>query len=159
MSEPTITDIQEVVFVGHLIRRAQQIHTAAWATEVSDKVTSPQAFVLRALERESDMDQRTLARVASLDRSTAAGVVERLIARGQIERTRDPLDRRRNVLRITPLGEQVLHELEPRTREMNVHLLELLPTAERAQFVRLLRDFIASAEGGAAQAAERDAAG
>ena len=41
---------------GHLIRRAQQVHTWLWNAEVSSEVTSPQFAVLYALRAEPDID-------------------------------------------------------------------------------------------------------
>jgi DNA-binding MarR family transcriptional regulator len=132
--------------VGHLIRRAQQIHTRRWGAEVSDEVTSPQIFILVALARTPDSDQRTLGEAVSLDRSTTADVVERMIRRGFIERSRDPSDHRRYLLRITPAGRELLAEIHQRTIAMNARLLGLLEPADRSEFIRLLRTFVAAAD-------------
>jgi DNA-binding MarR family transcriptional regulator len=132
--------------VGHLIRRAQQIHTRRWGAEVSDEVTSPQIFILVALARTPDTDQRTLGEAVSLDRSTTADVVERMIRRGFIERSRDPSDHRRYLLRITSAGKELLGEIHQRTIAMNARLLGLLEPADRAEFIRLLRTFVAAAD-------------
>jgi DNA-binding MarR family transcriptional regulator len=132
--------------VGHLIRRAQQIHTMLWNAEVSDEVTSPQILVLVALARDPGMDQRTLGASVSLDRSTTADVVDRLMKRGYLERTRDPGDRRRNILRLTSEGAALLSTLRPRTETMNEHLISVLPPEEGAELIRLLQTFVNSAQ-------------
>jgi DNA-binding MarR family transcriptional regulator len=132
--------------VGHLIRRAQQIHTLLWNAEVSDEVTSPQVLVLVALSRTPGMDQRTLGASVSLDRSTTADVVDRLMKRGLLERTRDPNDRRRNILRLTAGGASLLQAIAPRTEIMNAHLISVLPTDDQAELLRLLRTFVNKAE-------------
>ena len=132
--------------VGHLIRRAQQIHTRRWGAEVSDEVTSPQLFLLAALERQPNIDQRTLGARVSLDRSTTADVVERVIRRGYAERSRDPEDHRRNLLRITAAGKDLLAELQHRTVTMNNRLLDLLEPNDRSEFIRLLRAFVLAAD-------------
>jgi len=132
--------------VGHLIRRAQQIHTLLWNAEVSDEVTSPQVLVLVALSRDPGMDQRTLGASVSLDRSTTADVVDRLMKRGYLERTRDPKDRRRNILRLTNAGGDLLAAIAPRTETMNAHLISVLPPDDQAELLRLLRAFVNSAQ-------------
>ena len=132
--------------VGHLIRRAQQIHTLLWNAEVSDEVKSPQVLVLVALSRTPGMDQRTLGASVSLDRSTTADVVDRLMKRGLLERTRDPNDRRRNILRLTIEGANLLQAIAPRTETMNAHLISVLPTEDQAELIRLLRTFVNKAE-------------
>jgi DNA-binding MarR family transcriptional regulator len=131
--------------LGHLIRRAQQIHNKVWSLDVSDEVTSPQLFLLGALERYPGIDQRTLGAVVSLDRSTTADVVERMLGRGYIEKTRDPADRRRNVLRLTPAGEELVKELTPRAIKKEGRLLGMLEPDDAAQLVRLLESFVTAA--------------
>lgn len=128
--------------LGHLIRRSQQIHTKMWRQEVSDEVTSPQLSMLRALERRPDVDQRTLGGLISLDRSSTAEVVERMLARGYVARSRDPADRRRNLLRITPSGKDLLQELSPRAVKLNEMLLGMLAPNDADQLVRLLSAFV-----------------
>ena len=52
------------------------------------------------------VDQRTLARSIGLDTSTLAGVVDRLEARGLVERVASDIDRRSVSVRLTPAGER-----------------------------------------------------
>jgi DNA-binding MarR family transcriptional regulator len=92
------------------------------------------------------MDQRTLGASVSLDRSTTADVVDRMMKRGLLERTRDPNDRRRNILRLTPEGAELLKSIAPRTETMNAHLISVLPTEDQAELIRLLRTFVNKAE-------------
>lgn len=131
--------------VGHLIRRAQQIHNKVWSTDVSSEVTSPQLALLVALSFSPGIDQRTLGALVSLDRSTTADVVERMLGRGYVQKTRDPRDRRRNVLRLTAAGEGLVKELHPRTVKMNDRLLGLMPPDEAQELARLLTSFVAAA--------------
>lgn len=132
--------------VGHLIRRSQQIHTLMWNAEVSDEVTSPQISVLVALARNPGVDQRTLGEAVSLDRSTTADVIERLMKRGFLERTRDPKDRRRNVLRLTEAGMDLLNAIGPRSEAMNEHLISVLPPEDQSALLQLLRKFVDAAQ-------------
>jgi len=66
--------------------------------------------------------------------------------RGLLERTRDPNDRRRNILRLTTDGADLLAAIAPRTETMNAHLISVLPTEDQAELIRLLRAFVNKAE-------------
>ncbi|MGW1135915.1 MULTISPECIES: MarR family winged helix-turn-helix transcriptional regulator [Streptomyces] len=130
-------DLEE--YVGHLIRRAEQRHTALWSTQVSRDVTSQQFAVLNALAAGPDIDQRTLAAATSLDRSTVNIIVRRLTEQGHVRQNRDTDDRRRTLLRLTADGVRLLETLIPRAQHINTELLQALPTAERDTALRLLK--------------------
>ena len=117
-----------------------------WNAEVSDEVTSPQIMILVALARTPGVDQRTLGETVSLDRSTTADIIERLMKRGFLERARDPKDRRRNLLQLTPMGIELLNTLGPRSEAMNEHLISVLSPTDQAEFIRLLRLFVNAAD-------------
>ncbi|MDJ0464478.1 MarR family transcriptional regulator [Streptomyces sp. H27-C3] len=123
---------------GHLARRLQQAHTLLWTTMVSEETTSPQFAVLNALIDKPDIDQRTLGEHVHLDRSTIADVVARLAGRGLLERVRDPLDGRRNVLKLTREGTQAHRKLVTRTARMNQVFLAPLDETERETLLRLI---------------------
>lgn len=123
---------------GHLIRRAQQVHTWLWNAEVSSEVTSPQFAVLYALRAEPDIDQKTLGERVSLDRSTTAEIAARLTGRGLVRRFRDPRDARRNLLRLTPLGLRTTGRLIARAARMNRMLVSVLSECEQAELLRML---------------------
>lgn len=123
---------------GHLIRRAQQVHTWLWNAQVSPAVTSPQFAVLYALRAEENIDQKTLGERVSLDRSTTAEVVARLKARGLIQRFRDPRDGRRNLLRLTAAGVQTTERLTPKAVRMNRLLVSALSEREQSELLRML---------------------
>lgn len=132
--------------IGRLVRRAQQVHNRLWGLLVSDEVTSPQFSVLLALESDPEADQRTIGRAASLDRSTVADVVDRMVRRGYLERRRDPADQRRNLLSLTDEGRALLERLGTRARAMNEALLATLDEDDRRELLRLLKTFVARIE-------------
>ena len=108
---------------GHLLRRALQAMNVLWDQEVSHTITSPQFAALNALYSEPGMDQMTLGRRISLDRSTVAEVVARLSGRGLLRTERDSRDGRRKVLTLTTKGLSTLHQLIPRTHVMTGRLV------------------------------------
>ncbi|MGY0071304.1 MarR family winged helix-turn-helix transcriptional regulator [Streptomyces sp. QTS137] len=133
-------------YVGHLIRRAEQVHTALWFRHVSREITSQQFAVLNALRQEPGIDQRTLARLTSLDRSTVNQMVRRLTDQRYVSQVRDEKDRRRTLLSLTGEGAQLLDSLIPPAKRINEQLLESLSESERPVAADILRK-IASMDG------------
>lgn len=122
---------------GHLLRRAQQMHTAIWGAEVDGPLSSPQYAVLNALAAHPEgLDQSTVGELSSLDKSNLADIIERLVARAWVQRHRHPLDGRRRVLTITEDARQELERLAPAVRRVQARLLQPLDEADRQQFTR-----------------------
>lgn len=67
-------------------------------------VTGPQRLVLRVVGRFPGLSAGELAHIVRLHPSTITGVVQRLVARGLLERERDPSDSRRMRLRLNAKG-------------------------------------------------------
>lgn len=125
---------------GYLIRRTQQVHNVLWAEELEGRLTSPQYAVLAALAAEPGIDQRRLGEIASLDKSSIADVVSRLVSRMWIVRERDPKDARRNVLELTAAAELAFHHLTPAASRVQARLLAPLDAEEAQRFTHGLRD-------------------
>lgn len=124
--------------LGHLIRRAQQVHTAVWSATMGGDLTGPQYALLSAVSHRSGVSQRTAGQLASLDKSTTAGIVTRLQRSGWIRRDRDETDGRRNLLFLTPAAKAALREITERTQLVQDRLLEPLGPNLRRAFVKLL---------------------
>ena len=131
---------------GHLLRRAVQVMNLLWDEEVSHTITSPQFAALNALYSEPNLDQRTLGRRISLDRSTMAEVVSRLSARGLIQSERDSRDGRRKTIALTAKGLHSVQQLIPRTHAMTSRLVGPLDSKQRAELLRLLTDVVRANE-------------
>jgi MarR family transcriptional regulator, organic hydroperoxide resistance regulator len=63
-------------------------------------ITGPQRLVLRVVGRFPGLSAGELAHIVRLHPSTITGILQRLVARGLIERKRDPADSRRAQLRL-----------------------------------------------------------
>ncbi|MGY0019960.1 MarR family winged helix-turn-helix transcriptional regulator [Streptomyces sp. cg35] len=132
---------------GHLARRLQQAHYLLWNTMVSEEITSPQFAVLNTLVAEPGLDQRTVGERVGLDRSTIAEVITRLTRRELVDRTRDPEDGRRRLLRLTPEGLRTHKKLTVRTARMNQIFLAPLSAEEQGVFFDLIQRVADAAEG------------
>jgi DNA-binding MarR family transcriptional regulator len=120
---------------GHLIRCAQQVHTALWGEALGGALTGPQYAVLHAVAANPGINQRRLGELAALDKSTAADIIGRLVAKGWLDRERDPEDGRGRILRLTEEAPARLAGVHPLVEQVQQRLLEVLPGERRAAFV------------------------
>ena len=67
-------------------------------------ITVPQRLVLRVVGQFPHLSAGDLAHILRLHPSTITGILQRLVARGYVERTSDPGDGRRARLRLKPSG-------------------------------------------------------
>lgn len=123
---------------GHLIRRAQQVHTALWAEEFDRELTGPQYAVLHVVSQWPGVNQRQLGELAALDKSTGADLIDRLDRRGWIRRDRDPQDGRGKVVFLTEPGGQAVARFAPRVATVQDKVLEPLTGTDQKQFVNSL---------------------
>ncbi|MDZ4190237.1 MAG: MarR family transcriptional regulator [Hydrogenophaga sp.] len=125
---------------GHAIRRLHQISVGIFLQEAGDLgVTPVQYAVLQTVGNQPGIDQRTLARNIALDASTTGGVVDRLEARGWLERKTSPEDRRARQLTLTLAGEQALRDAIPVMLRAQEHILAPLNEDQRSTFMALLQ--------------------
>jgi DNA-binding MarR family transcriptional regulator len=130
---------------GHHIRRLQQIAVAIFLQETEGSGVTPVQFAaLQAVYNAPGLDQRTLARTIGFDTSTTAGVIDRLEGRGLLQRHASAEDRRVRRLTLTPAGEVLLAAVIPAMQRAQLRMLEPLPKAERAEFLRMLRVLVSA---------------
>ncbi len=159
MSEPLPVSVPSLnQLPGHAIRRLHQISVGIFHQEVEKLNLTPLQYgALLTVRDQPGLDQRTLARLIALDTSTTAGVVDRLEARGLLERQLSPHDRRVRLLHITPAGLALLAEAEPAVARAQALILGPLTTAQQRTFMQLLDRLVA--ENNAFSRAPSDGAG
>ncbi|MFD1145683.1 MarR family winged helix-turn-helix transcriptional regulator [Saccharothrix hoggarensis] len=94
--------------------------------------------LLAALDEFGPASQAELGRRGGLDRSDVVATVNELAAQGHVERRPDRVDKRRNVVTITPSGVEHLRELDRVLRAAQDALLAPLSAAERDELARML---------------------
>ncbi len=125
---------------GHLARRVQQLAVALFVEEVGDIGLTPvQYSALQTVCNQPGIDQKTLAATIGYDTSTIAGVIDRLEARGLLERQVSATDRRARQLAPTPEGTRALAAVVPRMLRAQERLVQPLTAAERKEFMRLMQ--------------------
>ncbi len=90
----------------------------------------PQVRTLAYLHRSPGSCLFPLAEHLGVTRPTASTIVERLVRRGMVSRAEDPRERRRVVLRLTPLGVQHFQRTRRATYKWMVTVLSRLSGAE-----------------------------
>ena len=98
-------------------------------------ITGPQRLVLRVVGRFPGISANELAHIVRLHPSTITGIVQRLVARGLLERRSDAADRRRVRLRLRPRGRAHTRT----TRGTAEHAVRQALAAARAADVRAAR--------------------
>src|SRR6185437_7966847 len=140
---------------SHLLKRCAQFFGDLYAHESgSGELTKQQFTLLAALEHNEGVSQTALVEITSIDRSTLAEMVRRMLERGLLSRERTEEDARANSVAITQLGRKALKSARAASDRAERALLEALPAAERGRFVKSLAT-IASAAGTFANGAEK----
>jgi MarR family transcriptional regulator, lower aerobic nicotinate degradation pathway regulator len=130
---------------GHDIRRLHQIAVALFMAETEPfGITPVQYAALQAVQNAPGTDQRTLARTIGFDTSTIAGVIDRLEARGLMQRSASAQDRRVRLLALTDAGQRLLADVMPSMLRAQAGILAPLPEAEQREFMRMLAVLIAN---------------
>ncbi|MBK7583421.1 MAG: winged helix-turn-helix transcriptional regulator [Myxococcales bacterium] len=112
-------------------------------------VTVPQCVALQAL-LEGDLDVASVAERMGVTPSAATRLVDGLEGNSWVERRRDPNDRRRIEVTLTPAGKKEAERLRDLTEQATEAILSAVPAGKRAQVtesVRLLREAVEKARG------------
>lgn len=115
--------------------------------------------VLSALDESGPASQRELGARLRIDPSDLVEVAGRLEGAGLVRRERDPADRRRYMVELTPEGRAELDEVTRRAADVDAEFLAPLSAQDRTAFERIVRVLLAhhdpGAGGGHAQAPAR----
>lgn len=98
----------------------------------------PQFGVLTLLERMEGASQQAIGECLGIDPSSMVGVIDDCEAAGLAERRRDPADRRRHAVHLTPLGREKLAAARVAAAGLQDEVLAPLDAEERETLLRLL---------------------
>jgi DNA-binding MarR family transcriptional regulator len=126
MTDPQTSDILE--HFDSLMR-----HAAGWRMPdfLGVDVTMSQAKCLYLAAVHPGIGMTALAEHLHVGSSAVSGLVDRLVEHGYLERYEDPLDRRQQLVSLTPAGTQVLDRIREFNTELLLDLIEGMDTTER----------------------------
>ncbi|MCU1497634.1 MAG: MarR family transcriptional regulator [Acidimicrobiales bacterium] len=131
--------------IGFLLRRAHQRHAAIFHEQMIEGLTPTQFAALAKLQEVGPLSQNLLGRETAMDSATIKGVVTRLRARGLVDVQRDPGDRRRLNVVLTPDGKRLGARCTKVAARISEATLAPLDGADRAVLVELLGRIAGSA--------------
>jgi DNA-binding MarR family transcriptional regulator len=139
---PTTAPTQATGSIGLLTKLSKVVYRRA--TEDSIGMRLKQLMALEQLrDNECECLQQGLAELLMLDSNNCVLLLNDLDEAGYIERRRDPKDRRRHIVEITPAGLEALAESERRLEDLEDEVLGNLSAGERRQLHDLLAKAIA----------------
>ncbi len=128
---------------GYLFRRMQQIAVSIFMEECKAfDLTPVQYAALVAIDAHPGIDATRLSAVIAFDRSTLGSVIERIEAKGLVERRPSPEDRRVKLLHLTRAGVAQLREIEPAVERAQARMLQPLKAADRKMLLGLLEALV-----------------
>ncbi|WP_454633484.1 MarR family winged helix-turn-helix transcriptional regulator [Bradyrhizobium cenepequi] len=128
---------------GYLFRRMQQIAVSIFVEECrAFDLTPVQYAALIAIHTHPGIDATRLSAVIAFDRSTLGNVIERLQAKGLIERKPDSEDKRVKLLTLTRQGASLLREIMPLVDRAQARMLQPLKPSDRKTLLALLTQLV-----------------
>ena len=126
--------------VGYHLRRAQGVVFDDFLRTMAAQRIAPGQFgVLVLIAANPGLSQSALARAVGVERSTMVEVIDRLQARGLVERRPSAADRRSYALGLSAAGRRLLTRLKPMVRRHERRVTKRLDDAEKATLIGLLR--------------------
>jgi DNA-binding MarR family transcriptional regulator len=118
------------------------------ATEDVIGIRLKQFIALDYLREQGGTSQSQLGETLHLDKNNCVILLNDLEEDGFVERLRDPTDRRRHLVAITPTGEKALEKAEEKLDTLEEDGLGRLTPDERATLAELLRKALGCSETG-----------
>jgi DNA-binding MarR family transcriptional regulator len=133
--QATLDGQQILPLVDHLARLGRRATEACLA---ADCLRPRHMIALRLIGERGPMTQHAVGLALSLDPSNVVGLLNELEERGLITRRRDPADRRRHIVELSPAGSGELAQTFGQLRAVEDELFKALTTDERATLYALL---------------------
>jgi DNA-binding MarR family transcriptional regulator len=122
-----------------LLEHLARVGRRAAETTMSPGGLRPRHLIaLRLLSEDGPASQQGLGEALRLDPSNVVGLLNELEERELITRRRDPVDRRRHIVEMSPRGEEELCRAYSRIRLVEDDLLSALSAEEQATLYHLL---------------------
>lgn len=129
--------------LGYLLKHAQlRLAEASGKALARFGINGRELAVLAVLAAEYPLSQLEAAGRLGVDRTTMVALIDDLEAKGLAVRRRSPDDRRKNIVELTPAGQDCLRQAEEARRDVERQFLAPLTGDEADQFVQTLQRLI-----------------
>ena len=126
--------------VGYWLTQATQLYHRVLSERLAPQgVTYRQMQVIGWLKLCGDLCQIELARKMLIEPPTLVRILDRMEEAGWLQRSGDPADRRRRILRLTPAAEPVWELIADAGRQLRQQAVRGLNEQEAEQILSLLR--------------------
>lgn len=149
-SEPTMEGLSPFsdTTIGYLVRDAHRSFSRALQARIaSHGVSMGQWFFLRALWDEDGLTQRELSQRVGMMEPTTVTALNSMERRGLVERVRNPHDRRKVNIFLTPKGRALREVLMPCSVDVNNQAVRGLGSSEVNRAIAILRRVIGNLNG------------
>jgi DNA-binding MarR family transcriptional regulator len=139
-------DLAPVAVFSRVSRLARRLELARRDAFTASGIEQWEFDVLAALRRAGppyELSPGRLLRETLVTSGTMTNRIDRLSARGLVERYPDPDDRRGVIVRLTPEGRATVDEAFTTLLDAERALLDALPERDRARLAALLRSLLA----------------
>ena len=123
-------------------RIVRALGISARTAERSIGITGAQLLVLRMLDANSTQSLNELAALTFTHQSPVSVVVDRLVSRGFVSRSRSEADRRRVVLTLTAAGGRALRHAPPPAQMRLITAINALPPGRRRALAQVLKAIV-----------------
>lgn len=125
--------------IGYVLRKVHQRASEIFNQTMSDYDISPMQFAtLVKLHDFTETSQNRLGRLAAMDPATTLGVVTRLKRQDLINQRKDPNDKRRILLSLTPKGVDIVEAMRKTAADVSARTLSPLSRAESRALLKAL---------------------
>ncbi len=126
--------------VQALVQAYQAFESCSGAHIRTLDLTPPQFDIVATLGNTSGMTATELGEKTLITKGTLTGVVDRLVARGWVERVAHGSDRRCQIIRLTPAGEALFNEAFPAHLAHLARCFETTGAAQHRRWQTALRE-------------------
>jgi DNA-binding MarR family transcriptional regulator len=134
-------------FLDRLGSLSRCVRSVAAQTYATFEVGSTQAKFLRYIGRHSRISQADLARATATDPALTGRVLETLVERGWVRRTRSEEDRRQYVLELAAAGQRARKRVEDARERIAERIATALDEKDREDFDRIAKKILSTFEG------------
>jgi DNA-binding MarR family transcriptional regulator len=107
---------------------------------VRQGISMTQLHVMHLIDHHGEMPMSRLAEMLDVSLSNGTGLIDRVEERGFVERIRVPSDRRMVMVRLTPVGRQMLDEIETVREQILRRVLDKLDEKQLAGVATAMAD-------------------